>query len=40
MKIQTLQRDQEMADNIGQENESLKRKVKELTDVAMKISEY
>lgn len=27
-KIQSLQRDQEMAENIGQENESLKRKVK------------
>ena len=40
LKIQTLQRDQELAENLGHENENLKRKIKELTDIAMKISDY
>lgn len=39
-RIQTLQRDQEVVESLGHENETLKRKVKELSDVAMKISEY
>lgn len=39
-KIQSLQREQEMLENIQQENEHLKRKVGEISEMSSRITDY